>query len=155
MQLSAYHLLQQRLEGADTVLSSLIETKRSQPDAGRATINRSSGPGAAGQATSQPNCPVPGDHSAVEPPVPIPNTEVKRRSANGSLTKGHARVGRCQVMSPHCESSAGSLRFYRLLATSRTHLHHNYGRNGGRLSSPGVSMLRLVNFASNGCDRCD
>ena len=54
-----------------------------------------------------------GDHSAVEPPVPIPNTEVKRRSANGSLTKGHARVGRCQVMSPHCESSAGSLRFER------------------------------------------
>jgi hypothetical protein len=39
-----------------------------------------------------------GDHGAVEPPVPIPNTEVKRRSADGSLTTGHARVGRCQVI---------------------------------------------------------
>ena len=41
-----------------------------------------------------------GDHSAVEPPVPIPNTEVKRRSANGSRTTGPARVGRCQINSP-------------------------------------------------------
>ena len=40
--------------------------------------------------------PASGDHSAVEPPVPIPNTEVKRRSANGSRTTGPARVGRCQ-----------------------------------------------------------
>ena len=43
-------------------------------------------------------CSASGDHSAVEPPVPIPNTEVKRRSADGSLTTGHARVGRCQVI---------------------------------------------------------
>ena len=43
-------------------------------------------------------CSASGDHSAVEPPVPIPNTEVKRCSADGSLTTGHARVGRCQVI---------------------------------------------------------
>ena len=36
----------------------------------------------------------------MEPPVPIPNTEVKRRSANGSRTIGPARVGRCQINSP-------------------------------------------------------
>src|SRR5579885_2427455 len=34
------------------------------------------------------------------PPVPIPNTAVKPRAANGSRTKGPARVGRCQVYGP-------------------------------------------------------
>ena len=38
-----------------------------------------------------------GDQSAVEPPGPIPNPEVKRCSANGSETKGLVRVGRRQV----------------------------------------------------------
>jgi hypothetical protein len=52
-----------------------------------------------------------GDHSAVEPPVPIPNTEVKRRSANGSRTTGPARVGRCQINSPHSAMNAGCPRF--------------------------------------------
>ena len=46
-----------------------------------------------------PICPVlpSGDQSAVEPPGPIPNPEVKRRSANGSETIGLVRVGRRQV----------------------------------------------------------
>ena len=38
-----------------------------------------------------------GDQSAVEPPGPIPNPEVKRRSADGSETIGLVRVGRRQV----------------------------------------------------------
>ena len=38
-----------------------------------------------------------GGHSAVEPPGPIPNPEVKRRSADGSGTIGPVRVGRRQV----------------------------------------------------------
>jgi hypothetical protein len=38
-----------------------------------------------------------GDQSAVEPPGPIPNPEVKRRSADGSETTGLVRVGRRQV----------------------------------------------------------
>ena len=38
-----------------------------------------------------------GDHSEAEPPGPIPNPEVKRRSADGSGTIGPVRVGRCQV----------------------------------------------------------
>src|SRR5438132_5477563 len=37
-----------------------------------------------------------GDHRAVAPPVPIPNTAVKRCSPDGSATKGRARVGRRQ-----------------------------------------------------------
>ena len=40
-----------------------------------------------------------GDHSVVEPPVPIPNTEVKHCSADGSVAKGFVRVGRCQFNS--------------------------------------------------------
>ena len=34
------------------------------------------------------------------PPVPIPNTAVKPRAANGSRTLGPARVGRCQGYGP-------------------------------------------------------
>ena len=43
---------------------------------------------------------LPGDHIPGVPPVPIPNTAVKPRVANGSRTLGPARVGRCQVYGP-------------------------------------------------------
>ena len=42
--------------------------------------------------------PPPGDHSALDPPVPIPNTAVKRCSANGIRAIGPVRVGRCQIL---------------------------------------------------------
>src|SRR5437667_2977591 len=45
---------------------------------------------------SQPSALFSGDTSAVAPPVPIPNTEVKRCSPDGSATLGCARVGRRQ-----------------------------------------------------------
>lgn len=41
-----------------------------------------------------------GDQSAVAPPVPISNTEVKRCSANGSASIGCARVGHRQSYAP-------------------------------------------------------
>src|SRR3954462_11577353 len=41
-----------------------------------------------------------GDISVVAPPVPIPNTEVKRCSPDGSTAKGRARVGRRQNKMP-------------------------------------------------------
>ena len=44
--------------------------------------------------------PLPGDHMPGAPPVPIPNTAVKPRAANGSRTLGPARVGRCQGYGP-------------------------------------------------------
>src|ERR1700730_10528057 len=50
-----------------------------------------------------------GDHSAVAPPVPIPNTEVKRCSPDGSATIGCARVGRRQNKSPGEFTSSGVL----------------------------------------------
>jgi hypothetical protein len=42
----------------------------------------------------------PGDYMPGVPPVPIPNTAVKPRAADGSRTLGPARVGCCQVYSP-------------------------------------------------------
>ena len=41
-----------------------------------------------------------GDISAVAPPVPIPNTAVKRCSPDGSTATGRARVGRRQNKNP-------------------------------------------------------
>ncbi len=40
---------------------------------------------------------LPGGCSAVVPPDPMPNSEVKRRSADGSVGPPHARVGNCQA----------------------------------------------------------
>jgi hypothetical protein len=42
-----------------------------------------------------------GDHGTVVPPVPIPNTEVKRCCADDSMAIGHVKVGRCQIITPH------------------------------------------------------
>lgn len=41
-----------------------------------------------------------GDHGKVEPPGSIPNPEVKHLCADGSVAKGHVRVGRCQNYYP-------------------------------------------------------
>ena len=41
-----------------------------------------------------------GGHGTVAPPVPIPNTEVKRCCADDSMTKGYAKVGHCQISNP-------------------------------------------------------
>ena len=55
--------------------------------------NQSPGPESRNRRPGPPS----GGQSAVEPPGPIPNPEVKRRSANGSETIGLVRVGRRQV----------------------------------------------------------
>ena len=38
-----------------------------------------------------------GDNSIVEPPDPIPNSEVKRKRADGSVGSPHVRVGHRQA----------------------------------------------------------
>ena len=56
--------------------------------------------------------PLPGGYMPGVPPVPIPNTAVKPRAANGSRTIGPARVGRRQVFDPDAvKSASGSLCF--------------------------------------------
>ena len=39
-----------------------------------------------------------GGNSAVVPPDPMPNSAVKRRSADGSVGSPHVRVGNCQTL---------------------------------------------------------
>ena len=39
-----------------------------------------------------------GGNSAVVPPDPMPNSVVKRRSADGSVGSPHVRVGNCQTL---------------------------------------------------------
>lgn len=41
---------------------------------------------------------LPGGHSVLVPPDPIPNSEVKRLSADDSVGFPHAKVGHCQVL---------------------------------------------------------
>ena len=41
---------------------------------------------------------LPGGNSALEPPDPIPNSEVKRRSADDSVGPPHVKVGHCQAL---------------------------------------------------------
>ena len=54
-----------------------------------------------------------GDHMPGVPPVPISNTVVKPRAANGSRTLGPARVGRCQIYDPDvAKAASGSSFFY-------------------------------------------
>ena len=59
---------------------------------------------------------LPGGRSAVVPPDPMPNSEVKRRSADGSVGSPHARVGNCQA-SNLAEGSVGRLGLFAFLQT--------------------------------------
>ena len=54
-----------------------------------------------------------GDPSAVAPPVPIPNTEVKRCSPDGSASIGCARVGRRQNLRPASWKQGAGHKFWR------------------------------------------
>lgn len=72
-----------------------------------------------------------GGHGAVEPPGPIPNPEVKRRSADGSGTTGPVRVGRRQVYArSRVKSGPGSF-FVR-----------TKGRSNGGATSPSLKGWR-------------
>ena len=43
-----------------------------------------------------------GDHSVVDPPDSMPNSEVKRNSADGSVGLPHVRVGHRQALISTC-----------------------------------------------------
>ena len=45
------------------------------------------------------------DHRALEPPDPIPNSDVKRRIADGSVGFPHVRVGHRQAPTPNPRSA--------------------------------------------------
>ena len=54
-----------------------------------------------------------GGYSGDEPPLPIPNREVKLTSADGTAPPG-GRVGRCRFSEPRLTMSAGVLSLYSL-----------------------------------------
>ena len=47
---------------------------------------------------------LPDDHRTVEPPDPLPNSEVKRSIADGSVVFRHVRVGHRQASIPKAQS---------------------------------------------------
>src|SRR5712692_4096232 len=82
------------------------------------TMNSVKERGSHGALRSQPSTLFSGDTSAVAPPVPIPNTAVKRCSPDGSTAIGCARVGRRQNPAT-CFQVAGL--FFNAHATSGEH----------------------------------
>ncbi len=63
---------------------------------------------------------LPGGDSAVVPPDPMPNSAVKRRSADGSVGSPHVRVGNCQALYPvnTLSVSWGFLRFWGMILSA-------------------------------------
>ena len=68
-----------------------------------------------------------GNHSVLDPPDPIPNSEVKRYSADDSVGSPHVKVGHCQAFIPK-PSVVSTLGFF----NARDHLLGNPSRNGNR-----------------------
>ena len=104
----------------------------------------------------------PGDNMPGVPPVPIPNTAVKPRAADGSRTLGPARVGRCQVYAPSVSPTLGALFLsprppLRLPITPLTKLAHRFpeeknpdksrrGFSGGSLSRTPIFLSDIESF---------
>ncbi len=61
-----------------------------------------------------------GNHSIVAPPDPIPNSEVKRNRADGSVGSPHVRVGHFQAPNTR-KALAQTLGLFRICA-SRNHM---------------------------------
>ena len=93
---------------------------------------------------------LPGGLSAVVPPDPMPNSEVKRRSADGSVGSPHARVGNCQA-SNLAKGPVGRLGFFALVRNKcrmrRWHVLSIYGQLPLRklffICVTGVSCIRI------------
>lgn len=78
---------------------------------------------------------LPGGSSAVVPPDPMPNSEVKRRSADGSVGSPHVRVGNCQTSNKtKGPVERSGLLFYLLSAVEPL--------SEGRTNSQGVAKQR-------------
>ena len=55
---------------------------------------------------------LPGGKRALEPPDPIPNSEVKRCIADGSVGLPHVRVGHCRASNPKPLSAKAARGFF-------------------------------------------
>ena len=68
----------------------------------------------------------PGSHSDTVPPDPIPNSEVKRISADGSVGLPHVRVGHCQVPLRETRLTAGFLRLEETKIMGAEHINPHF-----------------------------
>ena len=69
------------------------------------------------------------EHRALEPPDPIPNSEVKRRIADGSVGSPHVRVGHRQAFySKNPDSSSQGF----LLSFIIVHIKLSWSDRGGQ-----------------------
>ncbi len=91
---------------------------------------------------------LPGGDSAVVPPDPMPNSEVKRRSADGSVGLPHVRVGNCQA-SNKWKAPVGRQGLFAVCVAESTYLRVSRGERPpiNRLST--AILKPLVNKISN------
>jgi hypothetical protein len=92
-----------------------------------------------------------GDLRSLAPPVPIPNTEVKRAFADGSASIGCARVGRCQYYEPRGRKLLRGSFFVRHAVVSFAILiprclhAHSSNQNKGAYERDKIICLLVVN----------
>ena len=96
---------------------------------------------------------LPDDNSELEPPDPIPNSAVKRFSADGSVGSPHVRVGHRQVSTPKAQPQRWAFSFGRLSrhqlpllssTLARRNRHRLLHRTASARRPHGVDMARAA-----------
>ena len=88
----------------------------------------------------------PGSHSDTVPPDSIPNSEVKRISADGSVGLPHVRVGHCQVPFKETRLTAGFLRLEERKIMGSEYISLIRHADEFQSFSPTVLKSRIVKF---------
>ena len=96
-----------------------------------------------------------GDHGARAIPVPIPNTEVKTRSGDGTASLGGGRVARCRIFS----FKPVRFRGLALFLPGRRGINAQCGMQnakemqciGGRCRIGGAASIRAIRFGAVEC----
>ena len=83
---------------------------------------------------------LPGDNRALEPPDSIPNSEVKRRIADGSVGFPHVRVGHCQAFIKKGLSNRAALFFLHPIYLFPTRIY----REGPAVIAGFVATCRII-----------
>ena len=90
-----------------------------------------------------------GNHSVLDPPDPIPNSEVKRNCADDSVGSPHVKVGHCQALirKPRSNATGFFFDFYRsndLLSGLRQYRPKVFAALTGR-PLPGINLKAPIN----------
>ena len=85
----------------------------------------------------------PGDHSRLDPPDPISNSEVKQTSADDSVGSPHVKVGHCQDFIP----KSGFLAAF-FLSKKKYLKHHPNHQSRARQQTEPFEQLSIINTLS-------